>query len=108
MARPITPTLAFQIGEHVFLRWEVRDNDPDSVNFETLVDADTATLTITGPDGVEAETDTDITPSVATGIYRFNFPSAGEPVGDWVAEATFTLSTLITKQRLCFTIEAAV
>lgn len=108
MTRPIIPTLAFQTGETAVLRWEVRDNIPENPTFEDLVDADTATVTITGPDGVEAETDTDITPSVVTGIYHFNFQTLGEPVGDWVAEATFTLGGLLTLRRLCFTIEAAV
>ena len=108
MPRPLTPTLAFQTGETAVLRFEVRDNIPENPTFEELVDATTATITITGPDAVEAETDTDITPSIVTGIYHFNFATAGEPIGDWVAEATFTLGGLITIQRLCFTIEAAV
>ena len=107
-ARILLITHAGQTGETAVLRFEVTDNIPENPTFEDPVDADTATITITGPDDIEAETDTDITPSVALGIYHFNFQTAGEPIGDWISEVTFTLGGLITIRRLEFTIEAAV
>ena len=106
MSRPLVATAAFQVGETVFLRWEVTDNDPDSPTFEQLVDADTALLDINAPDGTQPEDDS-VLVNVATGIYRFDWDSAGGVgAGDYVAEATFTLGGLDTIKRLCFTLEA--